>query len=69
MVNRYLDTAFFYDAGKVASRVADLDLHRLKSDYGFGARFHAPFVNLLRIDVARSNERNLALVINSTAAF
>jgi hypothetical protein len=69
MVNRYLDTAFFYDAGKVASRVADLDLHRLKSDYGFGARFHAPYVNLLRVDVARSNERNLALVINSSVAF
>jgi len=69
MANRYFDTAVFYDAGKVTSRRADLDLHRLKSDYGFGARFHAPFVNLLRIDVARSNERNLALVINTTAAF
>jgi hypothetical protein len=68
MVNRYLDTAFFYDTGTVASRFSDLDLHQLKSDYGFGARFHAPFLTLLRVEVARSNER-LKLVIGSSASF
>ena len=42
MVNRFIDTAFFYDAGKVAARRADLDFDGLKSDYGFGVRFHGP---------------------------
>ena len=27
MVNRFIDTAVFYDAGKVAARTSDLDLH------------------------------------------
>ena len=56
MANRFFDTAVFYDAGKVAARTADLDFNHLKSDYGFGARFHAPFSTILRIDVARSRE-------------
>jgi Omp85 superfamily domain len=56
MVNRFFDTAVFYDAGKVAARTADLDLDHLKSDYGFGVRFHSPFATVLRIDVARSRE-------------
>ena len=43
MVNRFMDTAVFYDTGKVAARRADLDLHGLKSDYGFGFRLHGPF--------------------------
>ena len=30
MVNRFLDTAFFYDAGKVTARTSDLDLDGLK---------------------------------------
>ena len=42
MVNRFIDTAVFYDAGKVAARTADLDFNGLKSDYGFGVRFHGP---------------------------
>ena len=46
----------FYDAGKVAARTADLDLNDLKSDYGFGVRFHGPLATVLRVDVARSNE-------------
>jgi Omp85 superfamily domain len=40
MVNRYLDLAFFYDAGKVAARTKDLDLDHLKDDFGVGLRFH-----------------------------
>ncbi len=56
MVNRFLDTAFFYDAGKVAARRSDLDFSGLKSDYGFGVRFHGPFTTPLRIEVARSAE-------------
>ncbi len=68
MVNRYLDTAVFYDAGKVAARTSDLDFNRLKSDYGFGARLHTPLSTPLRIEVAKSNE-GLSLVFSANAAF
>ena len=40
--NRFLDTAVFFDAGKVAASKSDLDLTGLKTDYGFGVRFHGP---------------------------
>jgi len=56
MANRFLDTAVFYDAGQVAAHKSDLDLNKLKTDYGFGVRFHAPFATILRVDVARSRE-------------
>jgi hypothetical protein len=56
MVNRFFDTAVFYDAGTVAARTEDLDFSGLRNDYGFGARFHTPFATVLRIDVARSRE-------------
>jgi outer membrane translocation and assembly module TamA len=68
MVNRFLDTALFYDTGKVTGRAADLDLHDLKHDYGFGVRFHGPFATPIRVDIARSNEKT-ALAITSSAAF
>jgi Omp85 superfamily domain len=56
MANRFMDTAVFYDTGKVAARRADLDLNGLKSDYGFGFRLHGPFATPLRIEIARSPE-------------
>jgi hypothetical protein len=56
MVNRFMDTAVFYDTAKVAARRADLDLNGLKSDYGFGFRLHGPFVTPVRIELARSPE-------------
>jgi hypothetical protein len=56
VANRFFESAVFYDAGKVAARTSDLDLNHLKTDYGFGVRFHAPFATVLRVDVARSNE-------------
>jgi Omp85 superfamily domain len=56
MANRFMDTAVFYDAGKVTARRADLDFNGLKSDYGFGVRFHGPFATPLRVEVARSPE-------------
>ena len=68
MVNRYLDTAVFYDAGKVTSRRADLNLDGLKSDYGFGLRFHEPFATPLRVELARSKE-GLSVVFSSSAVF
>jgi len=56
MVNRFVDTAVFYDAGKVTARRADLDFNGLKSDYGFGVRFHGPFLTPLRVEVAKGPE-------------
>ncbi len=68
MANRFMDTAVFYDAGKVTARTADIDFNGLRSDYGFGARFHTPFQTALRIEVARSRETT-RLVVSTNAAF
>jgi hypothetical protein len=65
MANRFLDTAVFYDAGKVAARRQDLDFNGLKSDYGIGVRFHGPFATPLRIEVARSNEGTRLVFVTS----
>ena len=35
MASRFLDSAIFYDAGKVTARRSDLDFNGLKHDYGF----------------------------------
>ena len=56
IANRFFESSVFYDAGKVAARTSDLDLNHLKSDYGFGVRFHSPSATVLRVEVARSNE-------------
>jgi outer membrane translocation and assembly module TamA len=58
----------FYDAGKVAARRADLDLDGLKSDYGFGVRFHGPFATPLRIEVAKSPE-GLKFIVSTHPIF
>jgi outer membrane protein assembly factor BamA len=68
LVNRFLDTALFYDAGKVTSRTSDLDFDGLKSNYGFGFRFHGPLATPLRIELAKSNE-GLVLVFSAHAPF
>ena len=68
MVNRFIDTALFYDAGKVTEHKGDLDFNGLKSDYGFGVRFHGPFATPLRIEVARSTE-GLRLIFATTPVF
>ena len=68
LVNSFLDTALFVDAGKVTDRRSDLDLDGLKSDYGIGFRFHAPAATPLRIDLAKSNE-GLIIVFSAKAAF
>jgi hypothetical protein len=69
MANRFLETALFYDAGKVTRHTSDLDFNGLRSNYGIGVRFHGPFATPLRIDVARSNERNYGIVFASSAVF
>ena len=68
MANRFMETAIFYDTGKVAARRADLDLNGLEHDYGFGIRFHGPFTTPLRVDVARSPEGS-RLVVSTHAIF
>jgi hypothetical protein len=68
MVNRFFDTAFFYDAGTVAPRPSDLTLDVLRHDFGFGVRFHGPFNTPFRVDVARSDE-STAIVFASSAVF
>lgn len=68
LVNRFIDTAVFYDAGKVTRSISDLGLDGLKKDYGIGVRFHGPMATPLRIDFAKSNE-GLAIVFSANAAF
>src|SRR5204863_7665214 len=40
-VNRFVEMALFYDVAKVAASRSDLNLHDMKSDVGFGLRFHS----------------------------
>jgi hypothetical protein len=68
MVNRYLDLAFFYDAGKVTARTKDLDLDGLKDDFGVGVRFHGPFATPLRVELAKSRE-GTAFVFSANPVF
>jgi hypothetical protein len=68
MVNRFLDTAVFYDTGKVATSRSDIDFDGLKHDIGFGVRFHGLIATPLRVEIAKSNE-GLHLVFSSSAVF
>lgn len=68
IANRFFESAVFYDAGKVAARTSDLDFNHMKTDYGFGARFHAPLQTVLRVEVARSNQ-GTHLVFGASPAF
>ena len=68
LVNHFLDTALFYDAGKVTANRSDLDLKGLKSDFGIGFRFHGPAATPLRVEFAKSNE-GLAVIFSAKAAF
>ncbi len=63
-----LDMAVFYDAGKVAGDRGDLDFNGLRSDWGFGARFHVPTATLLRIEAAKGSE-GWRLIFATTAPF
>ena len=48
-----LDMALFYDAGNVATRLADLRFKGMKTDLGFGVRFHTLAATALRLDLAK----------------
>lgn len=56
MAGQYVDMALFFDAGRVAAAVSDIDLNRLKTSYGIGIRFHTPAATVMRIEVARTRE-------------
>ena len=47
-----VDGALFYDTGKVTSRVEDLNLRDLESDYGLGFRFGSANSVFLRLEAA-----------------
>jgi hypothetical protein len=68
LVNNFLETAIFYDAGKVTESRADLDLDGLKSDFGIGFRMHGPAATPVRIELAKGNE-GLVLVFAAHATF
>ena len=68
MASRFLDSAVFYDAGKMTARASDLDFDGLKHDYGFGLRFHGPISTPLRIELARGTD-GLTLVVATSAIF
>jgi hypothetical protein len=61
-----MDMAVFYDAGKVASRLEDLDFNNMTDNWGIGARFHGPTATFLRIEMAKGSEGwNLVFAMHS----
>jgi hypothetical protein len=68
MLNRFLDVALFYDAGKVTARRSEINFARLKSDVGIGFRFHGPLNTPLRVEIAKGNE-GFAFVFAASPAF
>ena len=50
------DVAFFFDAGTVAARRADLWSERMRTDWGIGGRFHGPAQTPLRVEVAHGSD-------------
>ena len=69
MVNRYLDMAFFYDAGKVASRLEDLDLNDLETDYGIGFRFGTKNGIFLRVEGAFGSSAGKHFILRFSDVF
>lgn len=68
LVNSFIDTAIFFDAGKVAARKSDLDFNDLHTDFGIGFRLHGPFATPVRIELARGSE-GFNLVFAASASF
>jgi hypothetical protein len=68
LVNSFIDTAIFFDAGKVASRKSDLDFNDLHTDFGIGFRLHGPLATPLRIELAKGSE-GFNLVFGASASF
>jgi hypothetical protein len=68
IVNRFLDMALFYDAGKVAARRTDLTPTGMKTDAGLGFRLHGPIATPLRIEFAYGSE-GFGLVLAASEVF
>ena len=68
LVNSFIDTAIFFDAGKVAARKSDLDFNDLHTDFGIGFRLHGPLATPLRIEIAKGSE-GFNLVFAASASF
>ena len=64
-----VDAAIFYDAGKVASRREDINLHDLDDDYGFGFRFGTGQRVFFRIDAALGGRDGAQLFIKFDDVF
>jgi Omp85 superfamily domain len=69
MAGQFIDMALFLDAGKVADRRSELDLHELKTSYGLGVRFHAPSATALRVEIARTPGEGTGIVFAFGPAF
>jgi hypothetical protein len=63
-----LDFALFADAGTVAGKFSELGSTALKTNWGFGTRFHGLRMTPLRIEIARGDE-GWHLVFAGSAAF
>ncbi|AMY08997.1 Outer membrane protein/protective antigen OMA87 [Luteitalea pratensis] len=68
LVNSFIDTAIFFDAGKVAARKSDLDFKDLHTDFGIGFRLHGPLATPVRIELAKGSE-GFNLVFAASASF
>jgi hypothetical protein len=66
---RFMDMALFYDAGKVAPEVDELDLRDLKHAYGIGARFHGTKRTVFRLEAARNDAGGWRLIWATGAPF
>ena len=54
--SRVLDMVLFYDVGKVAPELEDLDFDDMHDSYGIGGRLHTSDATLIRLELARSVE-------------
>jgi hypothetical protein len=64
-----VDGAIFYDAGKVASRVEDLNLRDLERDYGIGFRFGTQNGVFLRVEGAFGSSGGKHFIFRFANAF
>lgn len=64
-----VDGALFYDTGKVASRVEDLNLRDLESDYGIGFRFGSANGVFLRVEAAFGSSGGKHFILRFNSVF
>jgi hypothetical protein len=65
----FVSAVAFIEAGAVAARWQDLDLHQLRKDYGFGFRFGSARTVALRTDVAFGSGEGTRLTMRFNHAF